>query len=144
MQVITFNGIRKGVIGTLKKRFPMPKVYGEEIAQGFQEPCFFVKLFPVAQNQVMGRRYKRYHSFDIHYFPESSEGANDEMHDMAEQLYDLLEYLEVEGDLYRGTKMKHEIISGVLHFFVDYDFYVYKKAEEIPLMEQLTINPNTK
>lgn len=135
MAVVTINTVRKAVIAKLKSQFPDMDVYGEEIAQGFQEPCFFVKLFPVSQTQVVGNRYMRYHSFDIHYFS-NAEYENDDMHDMAEQLYELMEYIGTEDNLHRGTEMKHEIQEGVLHFFVDYNFHVSKVVQK-EFMEDL-------
>ena len=134
--MITVNIVKDGVISTLKQRFPNTKIYGEEIKQGFRAPCFFVKLFPVSQRQVVGRRYKRFHSFDIHYFGES----NEEMHDIADQLYDRMEYIPVNEDLLRGTKMNHEIVDGVLHFFVNYDFHIYKVTPAEEPMGDLTVN----
>jgi len=133
--MITVNIVRDSVISALKQHFPSTRIYGEEIKQGFEEPCFFVKLFPVSQGQVVGRRYKRMHSFDIHYFGES----NEEMHDIADQLYDRMEYIPVNEDLLRGTKMNHEIVDDVLHFFVNYDFHVYKEIPVEELMENLTV-----
>ena len=133
MTPISVNTIRKAVISKLSSQFPFPeyRIYGEEIAQGFQAPCFFVKLFPVEQTQEIGKRYFRKHLFNIHYF-HASDYANDEMHEMAEKLYELMEYVDV-GTLIRGTKMKHEIHNGVLHFFVEYNFHVQKHVDEIKM-----------
>lgn len=140
MAVISFNAVRKAVIATIKQSFPDMDVYGEEISQGFQEPCFFVKLFPASQKQIMDNRYQRYHAFDIHYFPiiDDENYVNDDMHDMAEQLYQILEYINVNGDQCRGTKMEYEIVDGVLHFFVHYNFFVYKEREK-EYMEELIL-----
>lgn len=124
------NLVRKAVISKLDFHFPDYRIYGEEVAQGFQEPCFFVKLFPVEQTQIMGRRYMRHHLFDVHYFP-SSDYKNEDMHDMAEKLYGMLEYIATPP--IRGTKMKHEVHQDVLHFFVEYNFGVYKPIEEIKM-----------
>ena len=37
-----------------------------------------------------------------------------------------------------GTKMKYELIDGILHFFVNYDMFVYKLEESIPVMEEVS------
>lgn len=126
----------------LDTHFPNMRIYGEEIRQGFQEPCFFVKLFPVQQDREFGRRYKRMHSFDIHFFPaeagiDEEEKSNLDMHDMAEKLYDRLEYIQVHDGLIRGYKMRHEIMDGVLHFFVDYDFHLLRPHPTLPKMQEL-------
>lgn len=117
----------------MAQHFPGIEVYGEEIKQGFEEPCFFVKLFPVAQDREFNRRYKRYHSFDIHYFAQT----NEEMHAVAEQLYGCLEYIQVSDRVVRGNKQRHEILDGVLHFLVSYDFFVFREATPDPKMQEL-------
>lgn len=145
MSAVTVNGVRDSVITILHQQFPGISIYGEEIGQGFDKPCFFVKLFPVSQGQLLGRRYQRSHSFDICYFPVvvdegEANRQNADMHDVAEQLYEVMELIPVvDGDdrLMRGTKMRHEIGEGVLHFFVDYSFQVIKEATLEPLMQMM-------
>lgn len=132
---VTVNDIRNGVISALKQQFPM-KIYGEEIKQGFTKPCFFVKLFPVEHSREVDRRYLRVHSFDIHYFGTS----NEDMHDTAESLYDILEYITVTDGLCRGKSMKHEIVDETLHFFVDYDFHVMRQKVAEPKMQTMEAN----
>jgi len=137
MKPVTFLDVRTGLLKALAQAFPDIDRYGEEIKQGLEAPCFFVKLFPVSQEREFGRRYKRFHSFDIHYFPKSETRPNEESHALAEQLYDQLEYIEVNNGLCRGTKMKHEIVDEVLHFFVTYDFHVLRSKTAVPKMQTL-------
>src|SRR5690606_23225390 len=132
MSVVTINDIRTAVFHQLAERFPDIKRYGEEIRQGFEEPCFFVKLLNASQTKELHPRYMRTHSFDIHYFPRNGENAD--AHDMAEQLYDALEMIEYNGAKYRGIGMNHEIVDGVLHFFVDYNFRVRRVTPDEPKM----------
>ena len=54
-----------------------------------------------------------------------------------------LEYITVTGDLVRGTKMKYEIIDGVLNFFVNYDLFVYKVVTP-DVMEEISENVTMK
>jgi len=88
-----------------------------------------------SQTQELGARYMRAHSFDIHYFPRDN--ANEEAHDMAEKLYDALEWIEYDDVLYQGRGMNHEIVDGVLHFFVDYAFRVRRVVPEPPKMDSM-------
>jgi len=132
MTIVTINDIRTAVFHRLAEKFPDIKRYGEEIKQGFQEPCFFVKLLNASQTKELHPRYMRTHSFDIHYFP--VDNSNSEVHDIAEQLYDTLELVEFNGVLYRGINMNHEVVGGVLHFFVDYDFHVRRIVPDVPKM----------
>src|SRR5690606_32894707 len=135
MSVVTINDIRTAVFHQLAERFPDIKRYGEEIRQGFEEPCFFVKLLNASQTQELNTRYMRTHSFDIHYFPQDN--SNEEAHDMAEKLYDVMELIEYDGVLYQGREMNHEIVDGVLHFFVDYNFRVKRIVPDVPAMGSL-------
>ena len=34
--------------------------------------------------------------------------------------------------------MRHEIVDGILHFFVNYDMFVYKEAQDGPVMETVS------
>jgi len=103
-------------------------IYTESVEQGLNEPCFFILLMPTSQDQVIGKRYFRRHPFDIHYFP-STEDKNKEILDVVDKLNDDFEYVTMNGDLIHGTKMHHEVVDGVLHFFVNYDFHVIKQPD---------------
>lgn len=140
MSAVTINDIRTAVFHRLAECFPDIKRYGEEIKQGFQGPCFFVELLAASHTQELGTRYMRTHSFNIHYFPRNNSDlneSNEELHDMAEQLYDALELIEYNDVLYQGVGMNHEIVEGVLHFFVDYSFRVRRIVTELPKMAEL-------
>lgn len=131
--MITVNSVLDSVIAALNQNFPNISTYSEESEQGLEEPYFYVKMFPVAQKQLLGQRYQRNHSFDIHYFA----GSNEALHDMAEQLYDKLELISVADSLVRGSGMRHEIVDGVLHWFVAYNFQVRRSVEPDPLMQSM-------
>ncbi|GIO42476.1 hypothetical protein J41TS4_22340 [Paenibacillus apis] len=137
MVEVTVNSIRSGVILALSNLFPNMDVYGEEIKQGFEAPCFFVKLLTMGQDQELNRRYRRSHAFDIHFFPKSVD-SNEEAHGTAEQLYDKLRLVNIDGAMYRGAGMNHEVVDGVLHFFVDFNFHVF--AEKPPGIKMQTLN----
>lgn len=133
MGEITISAVRDAVNQELDAAFPGVEIMGEEIKQGMQEPCFFVKLLEGEQVQELGQRYRRVHSFDIQYFGT----GNRSLHDVAEKLYDAMEYVSIGDQVFRGTGMRHEIVDGVLHFFVDYNFLVRRPAEEFPKMQTL-------
>lgn len=137
---VTVNDVVNGVINAIQPVFPNIVIYGEESAQGFTAPCFYVKLFPVEQKRELNRRYVRRHSFDIHYFGTS----NTDMYDKAESLYAVLEYINVNETMCRGKSMKHEILEGVLHFYVDYDFSIMRPKETVPFMQTMNQEANIK
>lgn len=133
MGAVTINAMRDAVNRVIDEHFPDAEIMGEEIKQGLREPCFFVKLIQGEQTQELGGRYHRSHAFDIHYFALD----NREAHDVAEKLYEVLRLVELNGMLYQGTGMKHEIIDGVLHFFVDYNFNVREIIPEETKMQTI-------
>lgn len=54
------NDLKISINNTLDKEFPNINIYGEEIKQGFEEPCFFIKILDLEQNKELNKRYKRY------------------------------------------------------------------------------------
>lgn len=133
MGAVTINAIRDAVNRVLDTYFPDAEIMGEEIKQGLREPCFFVKLIQGEQTQELGVRYHRSHAFDIHYFGTD----NREAYGVAEKLYEVLRLIAFEGMLFQGTGMKHEIIDGVLHFFVDCNFKVREVIPEETKMQTI-------
>nr|WP_308742101.1 hypothetical protein [uncultured Anaerocolumna sp.] len=113
-------------------------IYTESIEQGLQEPCFSVFCLNPTNELFLNKRYFRTNQFCIQYFPLSEE-KNTECNDVIERLHDCLELIKVNGDLTRGTRMKSELIDGVLNFFVNYDMFVYK-VEEKTQMGELQLN----
>ena len=116
----------------------------EEIKQGLKEPCFFITCLNPSTEQFFGKRYKRINQFCIQYFPKTADKQR-ECNDVAERMNWCLEYITTDADTkpIKGTKMNHEVVDGVLNFFVNYDFFVYKKEEQIP-MENLQTNTSVK
>ena len=126
--MVTLDDVRQGVMAKLEEfKEPDTPIYGEEIEQGFKEPCFFVKLLRTSQEHRLSSRYRRNHLFDIHYFPGSGPNKNEHLLTMAENLYDHLEIVSVNGCLVQGIDMRHEMIDHVLHFFVRYTFHVRRE-----------------
>ncbi len=132
---VTVNSIREGVITTLQAGFPDVEVYGENVAEETTPPYFFVELLQLEQTELLGVRYRRSYSFNIHYA--AADGKNEAMHDMAEQLYERMRLITVDGAKYRGIHMKHQIVDGALHFFADYAFNIRYVEAEDPTMQQL-------
>lgn len=117
------------------------EIHTESIEQGFQEPAFFIFLLNPEVDQVVGNRYHETLPFDIHYFGSGYMDA----YSTANKLMSEMEYIQLlNGDLLRGTKMKGEVVNGVLHFFVNYNFHVYKVSNPLDKMEEIVVNSNTK
>lgn len=110
------------------------EIYTEAVEQGLEDGSFLIVCLNPTNSRFMGERYYRTNQFCIHYFPETKE-PNSECLDVLEDLYDALETIEVEGDLVRGTNMTSEMDEGVLHFFVNYNFFTISERDKT-LMEE--------
>lgn len=119
------------------------KNYREAKKQDLEEPCFFIQCINPTQKLFLGKKYFRNNLFCVQYFPET-ENKEEECHRTGERLFDCLEYLTVNGDCVRGTKMHYEVVDDILHFFVNYDMYVYKVAGNVPVMEGVSVETSVK
>ncbi|GIQ63632.1 hypothetical protein PACILC2_22000 [Paenibacillus cisolokensis] len=139
---VTINDVRYAVHAALDAAFPDVPIAGEEIKQNLSPPCFFVRLLGPAHAQELGRRYMRYHPFDVHYFAEDR--SNAAMYDMAERLTEALQWIVVAGRPVLGTGMRFEIVDEVLHFFVEYNFHVWAPRPDDPAMQTLDVQEGIK
>lgn len=120
------------------------KIYREAKRQGLEEPCFFIQCLNPTEKLFFWKRYFRQNQFCIQYFPEDEFNGRQECYAVAERLFSCLEYLDVGGGPVMGTKMKYEVVDGILHFFVDYDLFVYKAAGSVPIMEGVSAETHVK
>ena len=114
----------------------------EEIKQGLDGPCFFISCINPTIQTYPGKRYFRKNQFVIQYFPES-ENYQKECFEVAEKMLWCLEVIETPEGSIRGTKMNHQIIDGVLNFFVNYDCFM-RKVEQTTTMGELKAHTNVK
>lgn len=116
----------------------------EEIKQGLKEPCFFITCLNPTTELFLGKRYFRTNQFCIQYFPETNEKQR-ECNGVAERMWQCLEYITIYGEdkPIMGTKMKYEVVDGVLNFFVNYDCFIRKIEQQTP-MESLQASTNVK
>ncbi len=136
--MVTLDDVRKGVMAKIAsfKAVDTP-IYGEGVPQNFKEPCFYVKVLRTSQVPELTPRYQRRHLLDIHYFPRPGGNFNEQALEMAETLYSEMEQILVNERQVRGVDMHHEVIDGVLHFFVTYPLNVRRVVIPDPPMEQL-------
>lgn len=116
----------------------------EEIKQGLKEPCFFITCLNPTTELFLGKRYFRTNQFCIQYFPETNEKQR-ECNGVAERMPQCLEYITIYGEdkPIMGTKMKYEVVDGVLNFFVNYDCFIRKTEQQTP-MESLQASTSVK
>lgn len=116
-------------------------IHTEEVPQ---EAGFFITCPDLAENLFVGKRYFRQNRLCVRYIPKTEEKQK-ECTDTAERLLQCLEYIMVSGGEkpMRGTKMKCEITDGILKFFVNYDCFVSKSQQQVPMESMKTgINMN--
>ncbi|MBA9087475.1 hypothetical protein FHR92_003960 [Fontibacillus solani] len=119
------------------------EIYTESVEQGLQEPCFSISCLNPTNNLFRNKKYFRTNLFCIQYFPKSIE-PKAECNAVLERLYDCLELItivenETTSSLTRGTRMKGEVVNGVLSFFVNYNMFVYKVEVPADEMESLEV-----
>ena len=133
------NDLITGVMTRLRDTFGEDTtVYFDEVKQELNEPCFFVRTLEVSQELVIRNRYRRIYHLDIEYHPEDRQQTAREIADVANTMLMAMEYIHIGENLTRGTNIRYEVQDKVLHFFVDYDFFVFKVLEEEEYMETLT------
>lgn len=138
------NTILAGIAVSLGAEFGEKiKVHIERERQHLKEPCFFISCIHPTHERVIGRRFFRRFSIAVQYFPADRQKEVEECNDVAERLYHCLEWISVSGDPLMGSRMRHEIVDGILTFFVDYSLFVHREKENIP-MENMTLNPSVK
>lgn len=130
------NDLKTGINQVLVAEFPNINVYGEDVMQGFEKPCFFIKILNSTLEKQLNRRYKKSISFDINYFT-NKENINADCNDTADKLYEVLEYVQASNSLYRATNKKHEVKDGILHFYLTFNFMIIKQMEEATKMQKL-------
>lgn len=127
----TITGISRALYDAFGEEYER---YVDKVTQDLNEPCFLIIPLNQGREQKLGRRYELSQSFDVHYFPKSEDNTL-ECAGVLERLYDVLEYITVSGDLVRGTDMRGEIVNGVLHFFVDYNVFLWRPEEKAAMEE---------
>jgi len=137
------NKIIDGISEAINKEFGDGyDIYTESIEQGLEEPCFSILCLNPTNEQFFGKRYFRQNQFVIQYFPSTDE-KNAECNAVRERLFDCLDIIIVNGDQTRGTKMKGEIVDGVLNFMLNFDMFVYK-VQELDKMDSHSVSTDVK
>lgn len=139
------NKIIDGISVKLNQAFgDTVRIYSENVTQGLTTPCFFISTLNVSQDPMLGTRAFRNNLFDVHYFP-AVPNSNSECETVASDLYDAMDNITLlDGDILRGTKMHHEVVEGVLHFFVNYNLFVNKVVAPGDGMDTVVIDTNVK
>ena len=131
-----FNEVIDAICLAISQAFSDKEIYTEAVKQGFTPPCFFVTCINPNEGRYLGEKFQHKGKYEINYFP-NEENANRELVDVSETLSDILETIEIRGELTRGTKMESTISDGVLSFLINYDYFIYKGMVKEEAMEKL-------
>ena len=134
-----FNDVVDAICLTISQAFADKEIYTEQVKQGFTPPCFFVTCTNPNEGRYLGDKFQHKGRYEVNYFP-NEENANRELVEVSETLSDILETIEVKGELTRGTKMESTISDGVLSFLINYDYFIYKGMVKEEAMEKLQSN----
>ena len=120
------------------------KIHINNVKQGLELPCFFIKRLPSSKKKLIGNRYENTDNLVVHAMIEDSEDKEEKLNDIADKLYELEYITLLNSDMLKGYDMKTEISDGVLLFFVTYKYFTYKEIQKETEMENLTINGEVK
>lgn len=135
------NEIIKGISVALYENFNPVNIYTDKVEQGFETPAFFIRTIRSSESRLLGNRAKRQYTFSIHYYSESRK--NEELQEVASKLYGILRQIKLlNGDSLNGLKLEHEVVNGVLLFFVRYNPIVHYASEVPETFGELDYNLN--
>ncbi len=134
---MTVTQIKNSIAVKLDGAYPGFPIYGEEIRQGFEAPCFFVRALSSSGTKEIGRRRRRSADFDIHYFPDPGAKQNDGLYAMGDALMEIFEHLEASRTLLKPANARYEIVDGVLHFFLSFDWFALSGADDPTLIADI-------
>ena len=108
------------------------KLYVEEVEQNLFKPCFVVSTLNPMVTAKSPVKYQRVIPIVIYYFTgkEDTVDAKKDCFNIAERLWERLEYLTNGEITLRGDSISWEMIDGVLQFFITYKFDVIRTTEQ--------------
>jgi hypothetical protein len=110
------------------------KKYVDEVPQGFSTPAFLILFLSLEQRQRIGKRWHINTLFNVQYFP--SGGRIDASNHTFKVQQALKELTLLNGSLMRGTGATSEIVDGISHNFIHFNFFLQEQEENI-FMESL-------
>ena len=114
------------------------KKYTDQIPQGFQTPCFFIRFLSFEHIIQIGNRWKVTPLFNVQYFPSNGSTESANMSLKVQQALKNIVLLNGGKKLARGANS--EIVDGVGHNFMRFDFFLREVEVKILMgsLEQFT------
>lgn len=117
------------------------KKYIDEIPQGFNTPAFLIQFLNLEYIRQIGKRWKVTTLFNVQYFPQNGLSEASNMTLKVQQA--LKEITLLNGSLMLGTGANSEVVDGIGHNFIHFNFFLQEVEEKI-FMESLKQNTKMK
>ncbi len=105
------------------------KKYIDEVPQGFVTPAFFIQFLNLEQIRQIGKRWKVTTLFDVQYFPKNGLSEASNMTLKIQQA--IKEITLLNGSLMLGTGANSEVVDGIGHNFIHFNFFLQEVEEKI-------------
>lgn len=114
------------------------KKYMDEIPQGFKTPAFFIQFLNLEQVQQLGKRWKVNVQVNVQYFPKN--GASESLNMSLKVQQALNEVALLNGNLMRSTSKSSEVVDGIGHNFMNFNFFLQEVREIDDFMDSIEQN----
>lgn len=117
----------------------------ESVDQGFEVPCFYIRIVRTSKEHHFNGRYLRECDVLVQYFPQDTMEPRQEILEMEERLYDLLSKIKLQTITVSGQDMRTREVDETLQMEVTYRYAVTetekKEAMETWQIDQTVRNP---
>lgn len=136
------NDIQNAISVKLHEAFGADyKKYIDEVPQGFKTPAFLIQFLNLEHMRQIGNRWKVTTLFDVLYFPKNGLSEASNMTLKVQQA--LNEITLLNGSLMLGTGANSEVVDGIGHNFIHFNFFLQEVEEKI-FMDSIKQNTKTK
>lgn len=124
------NDIQEAISIKLHQAFGSSyKKYIDEVPQGFITPAFLIQFLNLEHIRQIGDRWKVTTLFNVQYFPQNSLSEASNMTLKTQQA--LKEITLLNGSLMLGTGSNSELVDGIAHNFIHFNFFLQEVEEKI-------------
>lgn len=124
------NDIQNAISVKLHEAFGADyKKYIDEVPQGFVTPAFLIRFLNLEHIRQIGKRWKVTTFFNVQYFP--SVGVSESANMTLKVQQALKEITLLNGSLMLGTGANSEVVDGIGHNFIHFNFFLQEIEEKI-------------
>lgn len=113
------------------------EIYTEDVKQGLELPCFFIKMLQSNKKRLIGNRFENTINLVIHAMLNDVGNKTEELNNIADKLYKLEYITLINKDIIKGYDMKSEKSDSALLFFITYKYFTIIYNDKYK-MENLT------